>query len=162
MYHDHDLLHDCLSTARIAIFFFVFLLPTADWPFWKIKLLLSEQLPQYFHEYLPNEPTHERTGWYLKLPVITWSLTAKNQNRNFGEVSNQGQNRLKKITKIAHFGETSTIPKTQKKVYDMITSGKDIMIQVRGICYQSKKLILICNNLKLWIEILAKYVNTNY
>ena len=44
----------------------------------------------------------------------------------------------------------------------MITSGKDIMIQVRGIFYQSKKLILICNNLKLWIEILAKYVNTNY
>ena len=54
------------------------------------------------------------------------------------------------------------IPKTQKRVHDMITSGKDIMIQVRGICYQSKKLILICNNLKLWIEILAKYVNTNY
>ena len=104
MYHDHDLLHDCLSTARIAIFFFVFLLPTADWPFWKIKLLLSEQLPQYFHEYLPNEPTHERTGWYLKLPVITWSLTAKNQNRNFGEVSNQGQNRLKKKLK-SHISE---------------------------------------------------------
>ena len=24
VYHDHDLLHDCLSTARIAIFFFRF------------------------------------------------------------------------------------------------------------------------------------------
>ena len=53
----------------------------------------------------------------------------ENQNRNFGEVSNQGQNRLKKITKITHFGETSTIPKTQKKVLDMIISGKDIMVQ---------------------------------
>ena len=71
----------------------------------------------------------------------------KNQNRNFGEVSNQVQNRLKKITKITHFGETSTIPKIQKKVHDMITSGKDIMIQVRGVCYQSKKLILTCNEL---------------
>ena len=72
----------------------------------------------------------------------------ENQNRNFGEVSNQGQNRLKKITKITHFGETSTIPKIQKKVNES-TSGKDIMNQVRGISYQSKKLILICNNLKL-------------
>ena len=53
------------------------MLTTAELTFRKIKLLLSEQLPQYFHEYLPNEPTHERTGWYLKLPVITWSLTAK-------------------------------------------------------------------------------------
>ena len=53
----------------------------------------------------------------------------ENQNRNFGEVSNQGQNRLKKITKITHFGETSTIPKTQKKVLDMIISGKNIMVQ---------------------------------
>ena len=29
----------------------------------------------------------------------------------------------------------------------MITSGKDIMIQVRGVCYQSKKLILTRNEL---------------
>ena len=53
------------GSHRIFLFlFFCYPLSTMNWPFWKIKLLLSEQLPgQYFHEYLPNEQKHERTGW---------------------------------------------------------------------------------------------------
>ena len=107
-----------------------------------------------------NKQTNEQDGSYCFWSLLDLWLRKPKQELWWSFKSRSKS--VKKITKITHFGETSTIPKTQKKVYDMITSGKDIMIQVRGICYQSKKLILICNNLKLWIEILAKYVNTNY
>ena len=63
------------------------------------------------------------------------------------EVSSQSQNQFKKQPK-SHISETpKRYQKLRRKYMTRITSSKDIMIQVREICYQTKKLVLIRNKL---------------
>ena len=73
---------------RFSFIIFVFLPTSTDrgWPFWKMKVILSEQLTQFFPRE-SQEWTNERTGMY---PTSGHYLIfdCENQNRNFGEVSN--------------------------------------------------------------------------
>ena len=82
------------------------------------------------------------------LPVITWSLTAK-PKQELRSVKFQVKVKIssKKQPK-SHISETpKRYQKLRRKYMTRITSSKDIMIQVREICYQTKKLVLIRNKL---------------
>ena len=145
-------MHDCLSTVRIAFFCFCFSATLyQQWIdlFGRLNFSCQNSYPANTFTSISrmNKNTNEQDGSQCFRSLL--DLWQRNQNRNFGQWSFKSKSKaVQKKQPKSHISETpKRYQKLRRKYMTRITSSKDIMIQVREICYQTKKLVLIRNKL---------------